>query len=60
MTGHELDEVVSLYGETSYLLNQLLRSLYEKRREGTWERAIREESPAYDVQPPASEEDLSL
>ena len=60
VTGDELGEVVSLYGETSYLLNQLLRSLYQKRREGTWERAIREEFPAYGVQPPSSEEDLSL
>jgi hypothetical protein len=36
-----------------------VRGLYKKRREGTWERAIREESPAYDAQPTASEEDLS-
>ena len=54
VAGDELDDFVSLYGETSYLLNQLLRSLYKKRREGTWQRPIREPSPDYDVEPSLS------
>jgi len=57
VTGTDLDELVSLYGETSYLLNQLLRGLYEKRREGTWERAILETSPTYDIRPPSPDQE---
>jgi four helix bundle protein len=49
VTGDELDELVSLYGETSYLLNQLLRGLYKKRRDGTWQRPIREPPAHYDI-----------
>jgi hypothetical protein len=47
--------------EISYLLNQLLRSLYKKRREGTWQRPIREPSPDYDVEPslPSSGEEVA-
>ena len=56
VTGDELDELISLYGETSYLLNQLLRSLYKKRRDGTWERAIREEPIGYEVLTPSPDE----
>ena len=50
VAGDELDDFVSLYGETSYLLNQLLRSLYNKRREGTWQRPIRESPSDYEIQ----------
>jgi len=48
-------------GETSYLLNQLLRSLYKKRSEGTWQRPIREPSPGYEVEPsqPSSDEEVA-
>ena len=56
-TGDELDKLVSLYGEASYLLNQLLRGLYKKRREGTWERAIHEAPLAYDSQPLSPDEE---
>jgi four helix bundle protein len=51
VTGDELGDLVSLYGETSYLLNQLLRGLYKKRRDGTWQRPIREPPADYVVQP---------
>jgi four helix bundle protein len=46
---------------TYYLLNQLLRSLYKKRREGTWQRPIREPSSDYDVEPslPSSGEEVA-
>jgi four helix bundle protein len=61
-SGEELDELISLYGETSYLLNQLLRSLYKKHREGTWERELHEGSPPYNAQtspPHPSDEEAS-
>ena len=60
VTGDELDEVVSLYGETSYLLNQLLRSLYKKRPEGTWERALAEEPAIYEDSPCHPDEESPL
>ena len=63
VAGDELDEIVSLYGETSYLLNQLLRSLYKKRQDGTWQRPIRETPADYDVQtslPPSPDEEVYL
>ncbi len=60
VTGEELDELISLYSETSYLLNQLLRSLHKKRLEGTWERALREQSVGYDVSSSSLDEEPSL
>jgi len=55
--GDDLDRFISLYSETSYLLNQLLRGLYRKRREGTWERAIREKAEGYDALLPLADEE---
>jgi len=60
VTGDELENIVSLYGETSYLLNQLLRSLYKKRPEGTWERTLAEEPAIYQVPPYPPGEEPSL
>jgi len=56
----QLGEIVSLYGETSYLLNQLLRSLYKKRLEGTWERTLAEEPAIYQVPSVPSDEEPPL
>jgi four helix bundle protein len=45
----ELEQLVHLYGDTSYFLEQLIKSLRAKRNEGTWDRSmgVKEEGPDY-------------
>ena len=47
----ELRQLTQLYGDTSYFLEQLIKSLRAKRKDGTWDRSmgVREEGVDYVV-----------
>lgn len=51
LTEGERNEVSALFGETSFLLNQLLRALWAKRETGDWNRTTREDPSPYDSGP---------
>jgi four helix bundle protein len=38
--GDELKQLVRLYGDTTYFLEQLIKGLRAKRKEGTWDRSM--------------------
>ncbi|MDW8269791.1 MAG: four helix bundle protein [Anaerolineae bacterium] len=48
-----LTHLLGLYSDATYYLEQLIKSLYAKRNEGTWNRdlAVRESSGSYDISP---------
>jgi four helix bundle protein len=47
LKGEELEKIVALYSETSYLLDRLINSLREKRRKEGGARTLREETVSY-------------
>ena len=47
LKGEELEKIVALYSETSYLLDRLINSLREKRRKEGGARTLREETASY-------------
>ena len=36
----ELEQLISLFGDTTYFLEQLIKGLRAKRKEGTWDRSM--------------------
>jgi four helix bundle protein len=38
--GDELKQLIRLYGDTTYFLEQLIKGLRAKRKEGTWDRSM--------------------
>ncbi len=51
LAGKELQQIVSFYRDTSYLLDRLIQSLKKKREEGTWDRQfwIKEGTEPYEL-----------
>lgn len=51
LAGEQLKTIVSLYNDTSYLLDGLLRSLYRKQADGDWNRTfgIAEDGTLYEI-----------
>jgi len=49
--GTELEQLIRLYGDTTYFLEQLIKGLRAKRKEGTWDRnmGVKEEAGEYGV-----------
>jgi four helix bundle protein len=47
LKGEELEKIVALYSETSYLLDRLITSLREKRRKEGGARTLKEETASY-------------
>jgi hypothetical protein len=38
--GDKLEQLIRLFGDTSYFLEQLIKGLRAKRKEGTWDRSM--------------------
>ena len=53
ITGDALARILALYGDATYHLEQLIKSLRAKRQEGTWDRSlgVREPTEPYQVFP---------
>jgi four helix bundle protein len=49
VAGDELKDLVRLFGDTTYFLEQLIRGLRAKRKEGTWDRSLsaKDDAEAY-------------
>lgn len=47
LKGEELEKIVALYSETSYLLDRLINSLREKRRRESGAKTLKEETVPY-------------
>jgi four helix bundle protein len=49
--GMELEQLIRLYGDTTYFLEQLIKGLRAKRKEGTWDRnmGVKEDGGEYGV-----------
>lgn len=49
ITGSEVEQLIRLYGDTTYFLEQLIKGLRAKRREGTWDRSmgVKEQGAGY-------------
>jgi four helix bundle protein len=47
--GSELEELIRLFGDATYLLEQLIKGLRAKRKQGTWDRSmgVKEQTSAY-------------
>lgn len=51
IAGDELEQLLHLYSDTTWLLEKLIKSLRAKRQDGTWDRnlGVKEEAPTYMV-----------
>ena len=51
ITGSELEQLLQLYSDTTWLLEKLIKSLRAKRQDGTWDRnlGVKEEAHNYTV-----------
>ena len=49
MKGNDLKQLIRLYGDATYFLEQLIKGLRAKRKEGTWDRSmgVREKTADY-------------